>query len=328
MKDAKMFLLSQFMMASITVVSLNVSAMPWQGWNIHSSGYPNTIAMDRFSALLEDKSGGLITLQMLHGGALGSQPEAIEQVRRGDLVIGNFSLGVIGPIVPEANILSLPFLFKSIGHMHRVMDGPVGDVIRSSMAKQGLVVLAWFDEGARSFYNSKHPINSPDDLKGMKIRIMSNPIYADMIRLLGAIPYLIPYTAIEQSLENGIVDGAENGWPQYDSTGHYKVAPYYSVSQHLIVPECLCINAEVFNKLTLSQKILVKEAAQEAARLQRVLWDRHVTTSKDKLQKAGVKINEIKDKGAFQLAMYPLYIKFQAENPEMKALIEQIIVTK
>ena len=141
--------------------SVSAGAVEWRGWNIHKPDYPNTVAMDKFAELLEEKSGGEITLKMFHSGTLGTQPDAIEQVRIGALEIGNFNLGPIGPVAPEANVVSLPFIFSDMDHMHRALDGEAGEQISAGMAKKGLVALAWYDSGARSFYNSKKPIETP-----------------------------------------------------------------------------------------------------------------------------------------------------------------------
>ena len=232
--------------ALIAVGALSsAQAAEWRGWNIHVEGYPNTVAMDKFAELLAEKSGGKLTLKMFHSGVLGNQPDAIEQVRLGALEIGNFNLGPIGPIAPEANVVSLPFIFKDMGHMHRALDGKAGDQISEGMAKKGLIALAWYDSGARSFYNSKKPIMKPEDVAGMKVRVMNNDLYSGMIAALDGNPSPMAFSEVYQSLKTGVVDGAENNWPSYESTGHFEVAGYYSLSQHLIIPECVCINADV-----------------------------------------------------------------------------------
>ena len=299
-------------------------AAEWRGWNIHVDGYPNTVAMDKFAELLAEKSGGKMTLKMFHSGVLGSQPDAIEQVRLGALEIGNFNLGPIGPIAPEANVVSLPFIFKDMGHMHRVLDGEGGDKISEGMAKKGLIALAWYDSGARSFYNSKKPIMAPADVEGMKVRVMNNDLYSGMISALGGNPSPMAFAEVYQSLKTGVVDGAENNWPSYESTGHFEVAGYYSLSQHLIIPECVCINADVYNALSDEEKGWVKDAARESAVLQRQLWEERAKASREKVMAAGVKFNDIADKSAFQDAMKPVYDTYLASNPDLVPLVKLI----
>jgi tripartite ATP-independent transporter DctP family solute receptor len=304
--------------------SVAVQAAEWKGWNIHVEGYPNTIALDKFAELLNEKSGGKMKLKMYHAGTLGSQPDAIEQVRLGGLEVANFSLGPLGPVVPEANVVSLPFIFKDPDHAFRVLEGKAGDMINEGMAKKGLVSLAWYDGGARSFYNSKKPIKTPADVAGMKVRVMNNDLYSGMISALGGNPSPMAFSEVYQSLKTGVVDGAENNWPSYESTGHYEVAKYYSLSQHLIIPETLCINAAAWNKLSADEQKILKEAAQESALLQRKLWKERSKASEEKVLAGGAVFNTIPDKSAFQDAMKPVYEKFLAENPDLRSLVEMI----
>jgi len=273
---------------------------------------------------LSAKSGGNMTLKMYHAGTLGSQPDAIEQVRMGGLEIANFSLGPMGPIVPEANVVSLPFIFKNPDHAFRVLEGKAGDMINAGMAKKGLISLAWYDGGARSFYNSKKPIKAPADVVGLKVRVMNNDLYSGMISALGGNPSPMAFSEVYQSLKTGVVDGAENNWPSYESTGHYEVAKYYSISQHLIIPETLCINAAVWNKLSAKDQKILKEAAQESALLQRKLWKERSKASEKKVKAGGSMINSIPNKGPFQDAMKPVYDKFLADNPNLKPLVKLI----
>jgi tripartite ATP-independent transporter DctP family solute receptor len=304
--------------------SVSVQAKDWKGWNIHVAGYPNTVALDKFVELLAKKSGGKMKLKMYHSGTLGSQPDAIEQVRMGGLEIANFSLGPMGPVVPEANVVSLPFIFKDPDHAFRVLEGKAGDMINAGMAKKGLISLAWYDGGSRSFYNSIKPIKTPADVIGMKVRVMNNELYSGMIKALGGNPSPMAFAEVYQSLKTGVVDGAENNWPSYESTGHYEVAPFYSLSQHLIIPETLCINAAVWKKLSAKDQKILKEAAQESALLQRKLWKERSKASEKKVMAAGVAFNMIPEKGAFQAAMKPVYDKFLAANPNLKQLVKII----
>ena len=324
-RQAVPYLAATALLASITSAA---QAAEWRGWNIHKPDYPNTVAMDKFAELLKEKSGGEITLKMFHSGTLGTQPDAIEQVRIGGLEIGNFNLGPIGPVAPEANVVSLPFVFRDMEHMHRALDGEAGDQISAGMAKKGLIALAWYDSGARSFYNSKKPIEKPADVSGMKVRVMNNDLYSGMIAALGGNPSPMAFSEVYQSLKTGVVDGAENNWPSYESTGHFEVAGYYSLSQHLIIPECVCINAAVYDGLSDADKKLVKEAARESAVLQRELWAKRAESSREKVIKAGVKFNDIPDKAAFQEAMQPVYDKYLSANPDLKPLVELIQNTK
>ena len=316
--------LSALTIALVSGFAICAQAKEWRGWNIHVAGYPNTVAMDKFAELLKEKSGGRMTVKMYHAGTLGSQPDAIEQVRAGALEIGNFNLGPLGPIVPEANVVSLPFIFKDTDHMWRVLDGEAGQIINEGMTKFGLVPLAWYDAGARSFYNSKKPITKPEDVAGMKVRVMNNDLYSGMISALGGNPSPMAFAEVYQSLKTGVVDGAENNYPSFESTGHFEVAPFYSNSQHLIIPETLVVNADVYKALSEEDQKILKEAAEESAVLQRQLWKEREKASKEKVEAGGTTVNEIPDKSAFQAAMQPVYDKYLSANPDLKPLVEMI----
>jgi tripartite ATP-independent transporter DctP family solute receptor len=314
--------------ALLAAGTIAAGAAEWRAWNIHVEGYPNTVAMDRFAELVAEKTNGEITIKNFHGGVLGSQPDAIEQVRAGALEVGNFNLGPMGPTIPETNVVSLPFIFKSPDHMFRVLAGEAGQIIAKGMEAKGLVPLAWYDSGARSFYNSRHAIMKPEDVGGMKVRVMNNDLYSGMISALGGNPSPMAFAEVQQALKTGVVDGAENNWPSFESTGHFEVAGYYSLSEHLIIPECVCVNADVWNGLSDKNKTAVREAAEESAVLQRAEWNKRSDASKNKVIAAGVKFNMIDDKSPFQKAMQPVYDNYLASNPGIKPLVELIQKTE
>lgn len=324
MKIFKKTALSIIASTLLAATASSVQAAQWRGWNIHKADYPNTVAMDKFAELLSEKSEGKMGLKMFHAGVLGNQSDAIEQVRIGGLEIGNFNLGPMGPIVPAANVVSLPFIFKDTEHMFRVLEGEPGKQINAGMKEKGVIALAWFDAGARSFYNTKKPVMKPSDVEGMKVRVMNNDLYSGMISALGGNPSPLAFSEVYQSLKTGVVDGAENNWPSYEATGHFEVAGFYSISQHLIIPECICMNAAAFEALSDDEKKTVTEAAQEASSLQRELWAKRAVASREKVEAAGAKINEISDKSEFQSAMEPVYAKYLADNPELQSLVDLI----
>ncbi|WP_245759598.1 TRAP transporter substrate-binding protein [Poseidonocella sedimentorum] len=293
----------------------------WRAWNIHNDGHPNTAAMDRFAELVAEKTGGEITVDVFHGGVLGSQPDAIEQVRIGAIDIGNFNLGPIGQIVNEANLVSLPFIFKSVPHMFRVLDGEAGGIMAEAMGEAGILPIAWVDAGARSFYAQK-PIETPADVEGLKIRVMNNDLYTAMISAMGGNPSPMAFGEVQQALKTGVVDGAENNFPSFRSVGHYEVASHYSLSEHLIIPECICVNTTKFNALSDEMQSAVRAAAEEAALYQRELWAVGSEKARSEVEAAGIVVTEIADKTPFQDAMASVYNDYLAANPEMAKLVE------
>ena len=297
------------------------AAESWRAWNIHNDGHPNTAAMDRLAELVTEKTGGEVTLEVFHGGVLGSQPDALEQVRIGAIEVGNFNLGPIGPMVKEANLVSLPFIFKSVPHMFRVLDGEAGEIMASAMADAGVMPLAWVDAGARSFYSQK-PINTPEDVSGLKIRVMNNDLYTAMIYELGGNPTPMAFSEVQQALKTGVVDGAENNFPSFKNVGHFEVTTHYSLSEHLIIPECICVNTAKFNELSPELQTAMREAAEEAALYQRELWAVQSEQARKDVEAAGIVVNEIADKGPFQDAMTAVYDEYLTANPDMKKLVE------
>ncbi|MCR4268505.1 TRAP transporter substrate-binding protein [Nitratireductor sp. ZSWI3] len=303
-------------------------AVDWRGWNIHPEGYPNTIAMKQFADEVTEKMEGRVTATVYDSAVLGDQPDAIEQTRNGALDFANFNMGPMGPIIPVTNVLSLPFLFKDAQHMYRVMDGEIGARLSEGMEEYGLVSLAWYDSGSRSFYNAKHPIAKPEDVKGLKIRVMNNDLYVGMVGELGGNATPMAFGEVYQSLKTGVIDGAENNYASFDSTGHYEVARYYSITDHLIIPECVCIAKSSWDALSPEDQEIVRQAAVRSAETQRKLFTEQVMASHKKVEEAGVTINEVDDKAAFQEAMEPVYAKFIAENPNLEPLIKAIRETE
>ncbi len=312
---------------ALTMLTGMATAADWRAWNIHNDGHPNTAAMDRFAELVNASTKGEVNLQVFHGGVLGNQPDALEQVRIGAIEAGNFNLGPIGPIVKEANLVSLPFIFKSVPHMFRVLEGEAGEIVAKGMADAGLLPLAWFDAGARSFYAQK-PIETPADVGGLKIRVMNNNLYTAMISAMGGNPSPMAFSEVQQALKTGVVDGAENNFPSFKNVGHFEVTSHYSLSEHLIIPECICVNTAKFNALSADLQAAVREAAQKAALYQRELWTVQSEQARKDVEAAGIKVNEIADKAPFQNAMDSVYADYLKANPDMQKLVDLAKATK
>ncbi|MCA0973651.1 TRAP transporter substrate-binding protein [Halomonas denitrificans] len=310
--------------ASVGLVASPAMAEQWRGWNIHPPEYPNSIALETFAKQVDDKTDGRITPKVYHNAVLGDQPDAIEQTRNGALDFGNFNMGPMGPMVPAANVLSLPFIFESEEAMYELMDGEIGDRFAAAMEEQGLIAIGWFGAGSRSLYNTDHPVQTPDDVKGMKVRVMNNDLYVEMIDALGGNATPMAYGEVYQSLTTGVIDGAENNFPSYESSGHYEVARYYSLTNHLVIPECLCVARSSWEQLSADDQAAIREAAAIATSEQRELWAQRTEASRQKALDAGVEINEVPDKAAFQTLMEPVYDGFLSDNPDLASLVDDI----
>ncbi|MBB5721675.1 tripartite ATP-independent transporter DctP family solute receptor [Loktanella ponticola] len=309
---------------AIAVAGTAATAVELRGWNIHVEDYPVSIAMESFAAEVAERTNGEITAKTFHNGVLGSQPDAIEQIRLGVIDFGEFSLGPMGQSIPETNVVSLPFIFPSIPDMYEMMDGEVGEAIGEGMIAKGIVPLGWYDAGARSFYNSVRPINTPADVEGLKVRVMSNDLFVGMVEAMDGNATPMAFGEVYQSIKTGVVDGAENNPPSYESTNHYEVAQFYSLTEHLIIPECLCMSLKSYEKLTPEQQEIVKEAGHTSALLQRELWQEREAASMETIAAGGTTVNTIEDKAPFQEAMGPVYDKFLADNPDLTDLVNLI----
>lgn len=310
--------------AATMAAPLTASATTWRGWNIHSPGYPNTVALEHFAKAVTQQTHGDITAKIYNNAVLGDQTDAIQQTLSGAIQFANFNLSPLGEYVPEANIVSLPFLFTDVKQAENVMDGPVGDQIAAAIKKKGLIVLSWFTSGARSFYNSHHPINKPADLKGMKIRVQDNDLYVGMVEALGGSATPMAFGALYQGLANGVVDGAENNYPSYKEANHYQVAKYYTEDRHFIIPECLCVSTKAWNSISQKDQKIIKKLAKKASTEQRNLWDKAATSAKKFVIAHGAKVNTVKNIKPFQDAMKPLYQKFFKKYPQLKPMVKQI----
>lgn len=308
----------------VSAISIPALAEQWRGWNIHPESYPNSIALESFAEEVAERTEGRIEPRVYHNAVLGNQPDAIEQTRNGALDFANFNMGPMGPIVPITDILSLPFIFKNVENMYEIMDGEIGERFADALEERNLVALSWFGSGARSLNNNSHPVRTPDDVEGLKIRVMNNDLYVHMIDALGGNATPMAYSEVYQALTSGVLDGAEHNYPAYESSGHHEVSNYYSVTEHLILPECLCVSKSSWESLSNEDQAIVREAAKNAAEEQRRLWEESSQTSRQKVLDAGVKINLVDDKAVFQEKMQPVYADFIQEHPDFETLIRDI----
>ena len=210
--------------------------------DVHPLGYPTVEAVVRMGKKLEAATNGRISIQMYPSMQLGGEKEMIEQAQIGALQIARISVGPMGPIVPELNVFNLPFMFRDNAHMEKVIDGPIGEEMLKKLSDHptaNLIGLCWMNAGTRNVYNSKKPINKVEDLKGLKIRMMGNPVFVETMNSLGGNGVAMGFDQLINAMQTGVVDGAENNEPTYESGQHYRYAKYYSKTGHLMIPEIL-----------------------------------------------------------------------------------------
>lgn len=292
--------------------------------DVHALGYPTVEAVVRMGKKLEQATNGRLSVQMFPSMQLGGEKEMIEQAQVGALAMARISVGPMGPIVPELNVFNLPFMFRDTAHMEKVIDGPIGDEMLKKLSDHptaNLIGLCWMNAGTRSVYNSKKPVRTIDDLKGLKIRMMGNPVFVDTMNALGGNGVAMGYDQLINALQTGVVDGAENNYPSYANGQHYRYAKHYSTTEHLMIPEILVFSKKIWQTLSKADQDLIMKLAKEAQQEQRKLWYEMEEKSLKQMKDAGVEIIRITDKKPFQAAVKPVWDKYGAEH---KSLIDRI----
>ncbi|TVQ04503.1 MAG: TRAP transporter substrate-binding protein [Roseinatronobacter sp.] len=288
----------------------------------HPPGYPTVAAVEYMGELISERTDGRIAVQVYHSAQLGEESDTIEQTQFGVIDLNRISMGPFNNLIEATKAPSMPFIFRDVAHMRAVMDGEIGQEILAEFDDHNLVGLAFYDAGARSMYNRQRPIESLEDMEGLRIRVIQSDLFVDMIGALGANATPMPYGEVYSSIQTGVIDGAENNWPSYESSGHYEVAGYYTLTEHLIVPEVLVMSKQSWDALSEEDQAIIREAAQDSVAHQRELWEAREATSEEHVRAAGATVNEI-DKGPFQEAMGPVYER-HAESDELRTLIERI----
>ena len=295
--------------------------------DVHPEGYPTVVATENMGKKLAAATNGRISVQMYPSMQLGGEKEAIEQAQVGALQLARVSVGALGPVVDELNVFNLPYLFRDTPHMQKVIDGPIGQELLDKVSnnpKAGLIGLCWMDAGARSLYDTKKPIRTIADLKGMKFRVMGNPMFVDMMTALGGNGVSMGYDQVFNALQTGVVDGAENNPPSFVFDNHYTVAKYYTLDEHLIVPEMLVMSKKTWDALSPADQALVKKFAREAQLEERDLWEKYEKAAMDKARAAGIEVINVSDKKAFQDAVKPVWDKYGPKYADMVKRIQAV----
>jgi tripartite ATP-independent transporter DctP family solute receptor len=285
--------------------------------------YPTVQALVFMGRLIADKSGGRHQIRVFHSRQLGEEKETIEQTRVGAIDLNRTNVALIGSFVPAMNVLAMPFLFRSIDHLHKVLDGPIGNEILNSFEPYGFVGLTFYDSGARSVYNSVRPVRSLADMRGLRIRVQQSELMSSMIRALGAEPVELPYGQVLTGLATRLLDGAENNWPSYVTTDHYKFAGYYTLTEHTMSPEVLVMSRKAWQSLTGEEQKIFRDAALQSNEFMRRKWRDLEERSRRQAEAAGVTIVTDFDRKPFVAAMAGLYDKAQ-RDPATAELIERI----
>ncbi|HSE77487.1 MAG TPA: TRAP transporter substrate-binding protein [Alphaproteobacteria bacterium] len=297
--------------------------------DVHPLGYPTVEAVVRMGKKLEQSTNGRLSIQMFPSMQLGGEKEMIEQAQVGALQIARISVGPVGTIVDELNVFNMPFVFRNSAHMEKVVDGPIGTELLDKVSNNPqtrLIGLCWMNAGSRNVYNSKHAVRSIDDLKGLKIRMMGNPIFVDTMNALGGNGIAMGFDQLYNAMQTGVVDGAENNPPTYVSGNHFQVAKYFSMTEHLIIPEILVFSRRSWETLSKDDQDLIKKFSKEAQLEQRKLWYEREEESVAKMKQVGIEIVTFSpaEKQRFQAAVKPVWDKYGAKYADLVKRIQAV----
>jgi tripartite ATP-independent transporter DctP family solute receptor len=303
--------------------ALPADAREFRSSDIYPFDYPTVQAVVQVDKLMRERSGGKLGITMLGYDDRDSENYTAAQVRNGQLDMARINLSVLNNLAPSTAIFSLPYLFKSKDHARRILDGPIGEEILASLESHGLVGLCFYDGGPRHFYSTKRAIRTPDDLKGMKVRVQQSDIWTSIVRALGAEPVVSPTDRIYLKLQSGVVDASEHNWPSYVTLRHYQVAPYLSLTEHSMTPAVLVFSKRVWDTLSAEEQTIIRDAARDSVPLMRRLWDDYEASAERTVEKAGAKIVRDVDRKAFADQLAPLYPTIIADA-RLRSIVRRI----
>ncbi|MBW6534048.1 MAG: TRAP transporter substrate-binding protein [Mariniphaga sp.] len=284
--------------------------------------HPVHEAMMFMAQRASELSDGKLLIDIYPAEQLGSEQQCVELLQIGSLAITKVSAAVMESFVEDYKVFGLPYIFRSKKHAYKVFDGEIGNDLLLSTADKRLRGLCYYDAGSRSFYTIAKPINHPDDLAGMKIRVMNSVTAVGMVRALGGSATPISWGELYTALQSGVVDGAENNPPSLYTSRHYEVCKYYSLDEHTTIPDVLVISQVIWDKLSKQEQEWIQQAADESAVLQRKLWAESEEKSMEEVKKAGVEINR-PDKEPFIQKVQP-FLETYRDNAIIYSYIKRI----
>lgn len=290
--------------------------------DVHVSDYPTVESVRWIGQQLDEQTSGRLRLRVYHSGQLGRENDQIDMARHGAIDITRVYSGALNNAFPRTIALGLPYLIRSKAHLRAVIDGEVGARILEGFEARGLVGLAIYDCGARSVYNTRGPLRTPDDLHGKKLRVPPSDIFLDLMRALGANPTPLPYGEVFSALETRLIDGAENNIRSFHSSRQFEIARYWSETEHSYAPDVLLMSKRNFDTLSNADQALLKELARQSVAVMRQYWDVSEANARQAVLDAGVQINSV-DIDAFRAAAAPVLARYRS-HPDVAHLVDRI----
>lgn len=308
---------------SLALGGCGLSAGSLRAADSQPEGYPTVDALRFFARDLAERTSGRLAVDVYPAEQLGSQNDTLELAQLGGIDFVRINTAPLNVLVPQTLVPSLPFLFRSTAHMRVALDGAPGRAILDGLADHGLIGLAFYDSGARSIYTPDRAVRTPDDMDGLKVRVQTSDLFVAMIEAMGGNATPMAYGEVYQGLVQGVIDGAENNFPSYESSRHFEVAPIYSLTRHVMAPEVFAMSRASWEKLAEEDRQHVLDAAKASVPFMREIWDRQVIESLQIVENAGCRIVEDVDRAAFSSRMEPVWNRF-AGTPGLWRLVESI----
>lgn len=295
----------------------------WKLASVLPDTHPVHKALLAFADKVKAKTEGQVEITVYPAGQLGQEKDYIEGIRLGSIEITKVSSAPLGQFSESLQVVSLPFIWKNLDHQHRVLEGPIGQKLLADLDQKGFKGLAFFDAGFRNITTSVGPIRKPDDLKGLKIRVMKSEPLIETINAFGATAVPMGQSEVYVALQQKVIDGWENNEPTVLAFNMQEVAKYYSYTRHVSIPDILIMSKEVFDKTPPDVQKAIMEAAAETVPIQQKLWADYVSEATTQLKAKGMEFNEVDNIDDFMVKAKPIYKKFEATvGPE---LIQSII---
>lgn len=288
----------------------------------HSRQHPVQKSMEKMAERANELSNGNLKIRIYPDAQLGTQRESLELVQNGALAMAKSNAAELEAFAKDYGAFNLPYLFTDREHYYRAMQGEAGKGILQSSRPNGFIGLTYYDAGARSFY-AKKPIDSPADLKGLKVRVQPSPSAVEMIKLLGGNATPLAYGELYTALQQGVVDAAENNLTALTLNRHGEVTQFYSVDEHTMIPDVLVISAKVWDKLSESDRKALQQAADESMMYMKDLWAESEAEEKVAAEKMGVKFS-YPEKKPFQDAVQPMYDQLKEKDPEVYEIVNKM----
>lgn len=289
------------------------------------TGHPVHKAMEFMKTRLEQLSGGSVTIDIYPSSVLGSETQCIEQLQNGSLSMTKTSAAAMENFIDAMAVFSLPYVFRDSEHYWAVLNGEIGQGLLRKGEAKFLRGLCYYDGGSRNFYTKDKPIKMPDDLKGLKIRVMNSKTAIDMVKAMGGSPTPIAWGELYSALAQGTVDGAENNPPSFTSNKHYEICKHFTLDGHTRIPDMLLMSSKFWKKLDPQVQQWVQQAANESMEFQRELWSRKTRESLVQARAEGVTVYEV-DTAAFAAKVAPMLA--EVEDAEVRELLKRIAEVK